>query len=175
MHRSLRSLALLSFAFTTACGSATPAANAPRTETETPIELTLRTGTNEFIDLGELRDAPTFVFLFATYDELSQAAVLAVSRFRRTHPEVHVVGIAAQPDAAQMLEPYALALNIDFPLTYEPEDKLLRGETPLGRIEGIPGVFVIDRRGVIVERAYGFQSEGALERMLGSAEGRREQ
>ena len=151
-----------------ACGAAPIAAPPARHEAPSspPIELSLRTANGGFVDVGDLRGAPTLIIIFATYDTLCQAAAESVSRFYREHRDVHVIGIAAQPDPRELLEPYAAALHLPYTLTYEPDDKLLHSNTDLGTIDQIPSFFMLDSNGVIRERATGYVSERALDNML---------
>ncbi len=133
------------------------------------IELGLRRPDGDWIHLGDLRGQPLFVFLFATFDGVSQASLRPLSRFRRTHDDVHMVGIAAQPDANQLLDPYERALQPPFPLTYDPQHDVHHGTSVLGRIEQIPTLIVYDENGFEVERYVGFPSERTLERLYDEA------
>lgn len=130
------------------------------------VELTLRSPDGQFIDVGDLRGAPTLLFVFATFDELSQASLNAVARFHRLHPEAHVLGVAAQPDAEELLGAYAEALHIAFTVAYDPENTVARGLSGLGPIEAVPMFIVIDENGFIVAEHVGYASENQLENLL---------
>src|SRR5688500_10391467 len=100
------------------------AAEAPIGETRAerpaePLELALRLPSGEFVDVGDLRGRPTLLFLFATFDGVSQAALRPLARFVRAHPDVHVLGVAAQPNAAPLLDAYQQALHPAFTLAYD--------------------------------------------------------
>lgn len=133
------------------------------------VELTLRTPDGQFLDMGDLRGMPTVVFLFATFDELSQASLNSVARFHRLHPEAHVVGIAAQPDAEELLGAYAGALHIAFTVAYDPENTVARGLSGLGEVEAVPMFVMIDANGFIVGEHVGYASESQLEHLLAQA------
>src|SRR5687768_16814705 len=135
-----------------------------------PLELALRTPTGEFVDIGDLRGRPTLLFLFATFDGVSQAALRPLARFVRAHPDVHVLGIAAQPNAAPLLEAYRLALAPSFTLTYDPEERITEGTSNLGDVDTVPTYIMLDADGMEVARHTGFAGENKLERLLLSAQ-----
>ncbi|MCB9604423.1 MAG: TlpA family protein disulfide reductase [Sandaracinus sp.] len=132
---------------------------------ERPIELALRRPTGEWIHVGDLRGRPVLLFVFATFDGVSQAALQPITRFLRHHRDVHVLGIAAQPDAPQLLDPYENALRPPFFLTYDPEGNVALGTSVLGSIDAIPTFLMLDARGFEVERHVGFPGTRTLERM----------
>ena len=132
----------------------------------------LRRPSGEWIHLGDLRGKPVLLFVFATFDGVSQAALRPTSRFARAHPEAHVLGIAAQPDANQLLDPYERALAPSFPLTYDPARDVHHGTSPLGSLEAVPTYVMLDAFGVEVDRHVGFPSSRTLERLLALAERR---
>lgn len=136
------------------------------------LELGLRRANGEWIHIGDLRGRPLLLFVFGTYDAASQAAIRPLTRFAMHHPDVHVIGIAAQPDAPQLLEPYEAALRPIFPLTYDPARDVHHGTSPLGRIEGVPMFIMIDARGFEVERHVGYPSTRTLDLLLERARAR---
>ena len=126
-----------------------------------PIELALRTPEGVFVDLGDLRGKPIVLFVFATFDTESQAATRPLARFQRAHVgDAHVVGIAVQPNAAELVGPWSQALGITFTVTYEPEPRILAG---------VPSYIVLDAEGLVVARHTGFASENKLARLLDAA------
>jgi len=133
---------------------------------QAPIELALRTSQGTFVDVGDLRGKPVVLFLFATFDGMSQAALRPLSRFYRQHPEVHVIGIAVQPNPQMLLDPYVSALAVPFTVTYDPEERILPGTSMLGRVRVVPTYIVLDAHGFIRARHQGFASESKLERLL---------
>ncbi len=139
---------------------------------ETPIELALRRPAGDWIHVGDLRGRPVLLFVFATYDPACQAALRPLSRFARHHPDVHVIGVAAQPDAELLVDAYESALTPGFPLTYDPEHDLRYGTSPLGRIAGIPLFIMLDASGFEVGRYHGFPSSRSLDMLLERARAR---
>ncbi len=134
-----------------------------------PIEMSLRRPSGEWIHLGDLRGQPVLLFLFATFDGVSQAALRPTARFARAHPDVHVIGIAAQPDANLLLDPYEAALAPGFPLTYDPARNVHHGTSPLGPVEAVPTFIMLDAFGVEAARHVGFPNSHTLDRLLASA------
>ena len=146
----------------------TTVASGPR-----PIELSLMTADAQWIDVAELRGQPTLIFLFTTWDPASQAALSPVSRFARRHPEAHVFGLAAQPDARLLVDAYVHALDPSIAVSYDPRDQVPLGTSTLGPIQSVPAVIVLDAEGYEVRRYHGFPSRRVLERLLYEAGGGR--
>ncbi|MEM9071287.1 MAG: TlpA disulfide reductase family protein [Myxococcota bacterium] len=154
-----------------ACGASTSGAVGETHAERGPqaIELALRRPSGEWIHIGDLRGRPVLLFVFATFDGVSQAALRPTSRFARNHPETHVIGIAAQPDAAPLLDPYERALSPNFPLTYDPARDVHHGTSTLGSIGTVPTYIMLDARGLEVERWVGFPNSRTLDRLLEQA------
>lgn len=138
-------------------------AKASRTE---PIELHLILSDRQRLSLSELRGKPTLVFLLATFDGVSQAALKPASHFARRHPEAHVIGVAAQPNPALLVDAWVTALDPAFPVGYTRDESVPRGTSELGPIEGVPTFIMLDREGRVVESHAGFAGVNKLERML---------
>ncbi|RLB53655.1 MAG: hypothetical protein DRJ42_11325 [Deltaproteobacteria bacterium] len=128
-----------------------------------PVDLEVRTTDGAYITLAELRGRPTILYLFATFDGVSQAAVTPLSRFVRHHPEVQVLAIAAQPNPGPFTEAWTAALAPPFVVAWDPEDQVTLGTTDLGSIEAVPTYVFLDARGIEVERYVGFASQNQLE------------
>lgn len=131
-----------------------------------PIELELRTPDGVFVHVGDLRGRVTALFFFATFDTLSQAALQPISRFARHYPDVHIVGVALQPDAAALVDAWAHALSPPFVVTYDPNETVLEGTSDLGDIEAVPTIVFLDADGFEAERYVGLASERRLAHML---------
>ena len=129
------------------------------------VELALRRPSGEWLHVGDLRGRPVLLFVFATYDGGSQAALQPLARFVRHHRDVHVIGIAAQPDAAQLLDPYERALTPPFALTYDPEGTVATGTSMLGGLDAVPTFVMLDASGHEVERHVGFPGTRTLDRL----------
>lgn len=152
-----------------ACGGSAPRSRVGVTDAEpeaTPVELELRTPEGVPIFLGDLRGKPVLLFVFATWDGVSQASLRPLSRFVRAHPDVHVIGVAMQPDAEQLLDAWAYALSPPFTVAFDPRERLSTGTSDLGVIDTIPTYILLDIEGFEVERHVGYAGERKLDRML---------
>jgi hypothetical protein len=128
--------------------------------------MTLYTVDGTVLDLSELRGKPTLLFLFATFDGVSQASLRPLGRFMRDHPNVNVVGIAVQPRADELAKHWAHALKPPFVVGHAPNVDIAEGRSPLGEVERIPGFILLDPKGKPVARHTGFASERTLQHML---------
>ena len=154
------------------CGSTSTGAvgSTPLREREAPIELALRIPNGAFIHLGDLRDTPTLLFVFATFDGVSQAALRPTSRFARLNgDEVHVIGVLAQPNAGTFAEIFASALHPPFSITYDPDERIEQGTSSLGQIEAVPLFIMIDAEGYVRGKHVGFPNAHTLDRLLETA------
>lgn len=135
-------------------------------EQEDAIALVLKTPDERFVELSDLRGNPTLLFVFATFDGVSQAALRPLSRFVRAHEgELNVVGVAAQPNAKDLIDAWQAALHPPFVVCYDPTKQVEEGTSALGRIETVPSYVMLSAWGVETARASGFQSENALQRL----------
>lgn len=158
---------LLALAVLSACGGSAASDGYGRTHDEAgpaPFELKLTEASGEALDISAFRGSPILLFLFATFDIGSQAAVEPLREFAQRHPELQVVGVALQPNPRDFLPIFASTLKVEFPLAYDPDNRLLQGLTDLGGIEGVPYYVLIDRQGFIERRAIGPLGVDALER-----------
>lgn len=131
-----------------------------------PVELELRTPEGVPVFVGDLRDKPVLLFFFATFDGVSQASLRPLSRFVRHHPDVHVLGIALQPDAETLLDAWAHALEPPFLVTYDPRGSVSAGTSDLGTVDQIPTYVLLDADGREIDRHVGYASQNSLDRML---------
>jgi hypothetical protein len=166
--------AVLALVLVAGCGG-TPATAGPSSQTghkarppsdPNAVELTLRTEAGPLIFVGDMRGRPVLLFMFATFDGMSQAALTPLERFVAAHPEVQVVGVAIQPDAERLIGPYVHALSPPFPIGYDPENALEKGDTPIGKVDLIPSFVMLDALGRPVVRHVGLATVEQLERML---------
>ena len=134
------------------------------------IELALRRSDGTFIDVGDLRGSVVVLFVFATFDGVSQMTLRPLESLVSARPDVRVVGIAAQPSARLLVDAYEHALSPPFPITYDPEERVQTGESSLGPIEGIPTLIVLDARGLESARHVGFIEDADLGALVAAAE-----
>lgn len=175
--RSFRKrLCILSMLVALAAGCAGAATNADET-TPTPtrtarLDLGIRLSDGRWLELAELRGTPVLLFVFATFDAVSQASLKSLRPFVPQHPEVVVIGVAAQPRASQLVEAWAYALDPPFLVGADPYGRIENGESMLGKIETVPTYILFGADGREVERATGLLSEGDLAKLVERLSGR---
>lgn len=126
------------------------------------LDLGLRLSDGRWLELADLRGRPVLLFVFATFDAVSQASLKSLRPFVPQHPEVLVVGVAAQPRAAQLVEAWAYALDPPFLVGADPYGHVENGESMLGKIETVPTYILFDAQGREIDRTSGLLSEGDL-------------
>lgn len=148
-------------------GGPTGPIGATSTAVERPgIDLALTTTDGEEFALSELRDHCVVLFLFATFDGASQAALRPARAFVEAHPDVRMVAIAVEDHPAELADAWAHALSPPFPVTYDPEGRVLEGTSPLGDIPSVPRFRLLDRDGVPRAEHVGYPRAGALDAMI---------
>lgn len=126
------------------------------------LDLGIRLSDDRWLELADLRGRPLLLFVFATFDAVSQASLKSLRPFVTLHPEITVIGVAAQPRAGPLVEAWAYALDPPFPVGADPYGDVENGESCLGKIEQVPTFIVYDARGYEVDRATGLLSEADL-------------
>lgn len=161
------------FLLALASACSTPTSNEPsrpaRTSGGEAIELTLRYPDGTFLEVGELRGRVVLLFVFATYDAMSQMTLTPLRSVAERFPEAHIIGVAAQHSARLLVDAFENALSPPFPITYDPVGNVSEGGSALGEIEAVPTLIVLDRRGMEVARTTGFTDEVQIAEMLRAA------
>jgi len=145
------------------------AANGPR------LDLGIRLTDGSWLELADLRGTAVLVFVFATFDVASQANLKSLRPFIPQHPEVIVVGVAAQPHAEPLVQAWAYALDPPFVVGADPRGSVETGTSMLGKIEIVPTFILFDAEGYEVDRTTGLLSEGDLARFVEPLTGKRTQ
>ena len=165
-----RGLCVLSILLVLALSCAHDSSRAKETTPETAkgerLDLGLRLSDGRWLELADLRGTPVLLFVFATFDAVSQASLKSLRPFVPQHPEVIVVGIAAQPRAVQLVEAWAYALDPPFVVGADPYGRVENGETMLGKIETVPTFILYGANGYEIDRTTGLVSEGDLARLV---------
>lgn len=133
------------------------------------LELSLAREDGRSFKLSALDGQPRLLFLFATYDQASQLALAPLSRFVEQNPDTAVLGVLVQPEAETFMPMFAHSLSLPFELYVEPDNRLLEGKTPLGRLEVVPAFVALDARGKIRDVRYGIATDADLRSMLDNA------
>ncbi len=131
----------------------------PRAQLGEPLQFTLGT-----LDGGELssdttRGRTTVLLFVTTYDLPSQAEAELLRDLLTSHkPRANgAIVMLEAPRAAPLAQVWADALGLKLPIAMA-SPNLLSGDSQLGRIEGVPTLIVLDRRGRLVAHAAGAQS-----------------
>jgi len=140
--------------------TAPPSATGPR------LDLGVRLSDGRWLELADLRGKPVLLFVFATFDAVSQASLTPLRPFVPQHPGIIVVGIAAQPRAMQLVEAWAYALDPPFVVGADPYGRVENGESSLGKIEIVPTFILYGAHGYEIDRATGLLTEGDLARLV---------
>jgi len=130
------------------------------------LDLGLRLSDGRWLELADLRGTPVLLFVFATFDAVSQASLMSLRPFVRQHPEVVVIGVAAQPRAMQLVEAWAYALDPPFVVGADPYGSVENGESTLGKIETVPTYILYGANGYEMDRTTGLVTEGDLARLV---------
>lgn len=130
------------------------------------LELGLRLSDGRWLELGDLRGSPVLLFVFATFDMVSQASLKALRPFVEAHPGVVVIGVASEPRATQLVEAWAYALDPPFAVGADPYGSVENGRSALGKIETVPTYILYDSDGYQIERVTGYQSASELDTMV---------
>lgn len=164
------SVVVLAWFVSSACGASPSRTASPEPPPTAPaVFLSLSRTNGETIEVASLRGAPLLLYVFVTWDGVSQALLNPLRAVVARHPELRVVGIAAQPDGSSLVSMWEKALEPPFPIAVDAQGELTRGESALGRIEAVPLLVLLDRHGVIVDRHVGFATRAAIEAMLAKA------
>jgi peroxiredoxin len=134
-----------------------------------PLDLTLSRANGTTVELAALSGRPTLLFLFATYDTDSQFALGPLVQFLESEPRLQVIGVALQPDAKSFLDMYQSSLGVPFALFYDPGNRLLRGQTALGRVAAVPTFVALDAEGHVRAQHLGVASADQLRELADSA------
>jgi len=133
---------------------------------QVPIELSIHVPYADFIEVGELRGRPGLIFVFTTWDGVSQAMLTPLSLVVEAHPECFFVGVAVQPDARSLVDAWAYALEPPFPVGWEPRDTLSGERSPLGHLDAVPMIVTVDASGRPGEKATGLLQASEVDAML---------
>jgi hypothetical protein len=152
------SLALLLIGCASGPGTPPPAA---------PLKLALARADGRSIELSAYGGQPLLLFMFATYDQASQLALVKLTQFLSQHSAVQVAGVLMQPDAATFLPLFKEAVALPFEVYYDQDLRILKGESPLGKLNGIPTFVALDATGHVREVRFGVLSTEQLEQLTG--------
>lgn len=131
------------------------------------VRLALVSFEGDAFDVADYRGQRTLVFIFATFDGVSQAALRPLARFLDQHPGLKSLGIAVQPDAEALLPSYVSALNPPFFAAYDPSESVVHGRSAFGPVAHVPTYILLSEAGVELVRTEGLLKPSELEAQLG--------
>ena len=140
-------LTLLLGACATASASTQPEAAA--------LTLSLARSDGRTITLDAYAGKPLLLLLFATYDNSSQIALLNLTQLAQQDPSRQIAGVLVQPEAATFLPLFEQSVQAPFALYDEPEQRILKGESALGKLRAVPAFVALDAKGHIRDVRYG--------------------
>lgn len=138
----------------------------PEAHSGARLDLGLRLSDGRWLELADLRGTPVLLFVFATFDMVSQASLKSLRPFVPQHPEVIVIGVAAQPRATQLVEAWAYALDPPFVVGNDPYGSVENGDSVLGKIEAVPTYILYGAEGYEMNRVTGIVTEADLARLV---------
>jgi peroxiredoxin len=131
-----------------------------------PLVLGLARADGRNIALSAYAGQPLLLFLFTTYDQGSQLALANLTKFLAQHAGVQVAGVLLQPDAATFLPLFKEAVSIPFELYYDPGQRILQGESALGKLVAVPAFVALDAAGRVTQTGYGVLTAEQLEQLI---------
>ncbi len=154
------------------CGGATTVGDSHGPSSEHAVTLALTTTDGRIVELADQRGGLVLLFVLATYDGLSQAAIRPVSRFTREANDTVVLGVVAERDAPSFAPIYASTFSPPYTVVYDPSESITLGTSALGELPGVPTFYMIDAHGVVSDRRSGYLSEQELFAMRDRARAR---
>jgi hypothetical protein len=148
-------------------------AEAPARALGEPIQFTFGTLEGEELSSDTTRGRVTALLFVTTYDLPSQAEAQLLRDVLATHkPRANgAIVVMEPPRAAELAQVWARSIRLMLPLAMA-TPSLMAGESELGRIQGVPTLVVLDRRGRLVERLEGAQTREEIAASLARAERR---
>jgi hypothetical protein len=125
-----------------------------------PVQFTFGTLTGDEVSSDTTRGRTTALLFVTTYDLASQAQTQLLREVLSSHKPVANAAIVMMepPRAADLARVWADALGLTWPIAMA-TPSLMAGDSQLGRINGVPTLIVLDRRGRVVAK-----NEGAVNR-----------
>jgi hypothetical protein len=144
---------------------------APRVERGEPLQFTFGTLDGKELSSDTTRGRTTALVFVTTYDLPSQAEALLLRDVLRTHkPRANgAIVMLEPPKSAPLAQVWADSLGLELPIGMA-NPSLLSGDSQLGRIEGVPTLIVLDRRGRLVARRDGAQTREQIDELISQAD-----
>ena len=156
-----------------ACATREGEPRARRVALGDPLVFTFGTLDGGEVSSDTTRGRTTALLFVTTYDLPSQAEALLLRDLLRQHkPRANgAIVMMEPPRAAPLAQVWADSLGLGSVLPVAmASPSLLAGESALGRIEGVPTLIVLDRRGRLVARRGGAQGQAEIAALLRQAD-----
>jgi hypothetical protein len=144
---------------------------APRVELGEPLQFAFGTLDGKELSSDSTRGRTTALLFVTTYDLPSQAEALLLRDLLKTHkPRANgAIVMLEPPKSAPLAQVWADSLGLELPIGMA-SPSLLSGDSQLGRIEGVPTLIVLDRRGRLVARRDGAQTREQIDELMTQAD-----
>lgn len=136
-----------------------------------PLQFTFGTLDGKELSSETTRGRTTALLFVTTYDLPSQAEALLLRDLLTKHkPRANgAIVMLEPPKSAPLAQVWADSLGLDLPIAMA-SPSLTSGDSQLGRIEGVPTLLVLDRRGRLVARRDGAQTREQIAALLAQAD-----
>jgi hypothetical protein len=136
-----------------------------------PVQFTFGTLDGQEVSSDTTRGRTTALLFVTTYDLPSQAEAQLLRDVLATHkPRANgAIVMMEPPRAAELALVWARSINVRLPIAMA-SPTLMSGESELGRINGVPTLVVLDRRGRVLERREGALTREEIAEALARAE-----
>ena len=138
-----------------------------------PLQFTFGTIVGGEVSSDTTRGRTTALLFVTTYDLPSQAEAQLLRDVLSTHKPVANAAIVMMepPQAAALAQVWADSIGLKWPVAMA-SPSLMAGESQLGRINGVPTLIVLDRRGRLITKNEGALGRDAIRECLKRADAR---
>jgi hypothetical protein len=138
-----------------------------------PVQFTFGTLAGQEVSSDTTRGRTTALLFVTTYDLPSQAEAQLLRDVIASHkPRANAAIVMMEPPrAAELAQVWAASIDVRLPIAMA-SPTLLAGDSALGRINGVPTLIILDRRGRLLERLEGAVTREELTLALTRAERR---
>ncbi len=157
-------------ALSLACSSAPTVAPAQASSRGAPILFAYGTPSGETLSSESTRGRATAILFVTTFDLPSQLMAKRLDSVVRAHrPRANAGAVALEaPNDAPLVDVFKSSLGLSYPVALANTTRF-EAPSPFGRVDQVPTLVVLDRRGREVARAQGVVTEREIDEALTSA------
>lgn len=128
-------------------------------------DLNLKSLTGDSVRLAALRGKVVLIAFWATSCLDCETALPWLATLQRRHQSqgLEALAVAMRYDQPQQVASYAFRHSLPFPVALDEDGETARR---FGNVQTLPALFVLDRRGQIVQRLLGNPDRGRLQSLL---------